>query len=301
MCVAVGKFSVSHLPIKTLSTQVVKREGHSHMILPSRVPIPANPLHLNPSNPFFAFPITICLKIPMDQIQDDWMSDKKSHILDQIPLELPLGEIRRQLHLKKDHRWDEVKDLIQTALPDIQAKAVFRVCYIDEKQDDNIVIDGVCFKSRVLAKNLATVERVFPFVITIGSHYLAQTDAQEDLVVKYYLDVIGNVAVSAARRFLEKSLQKKYGLEGMSFMSPGSLEDWPLEEQRPLFALFGDGQTPIGVSLNSSCLMIPAKSESGIYFPTEVPFVSCQLCDRRDCPGRKAAYDVKIKAEFGVP
>ena len=39
---------------------------------------------------------------------------------------------------------------------------------------------------------------------------------------------------------------------------------------------------------------------SGIYFPTEVPFISCQLCDRKNCPGRKAAYDLKIKAEFGV-
>jgi len=129
---------------------------------------------------------------------------------------------------------------------------------------------------------------------------MAQVDAQEDLVAKYYLDVIGNVAVSAARKSLEKSLQARYGLEGMSFMSPGSLEDWPLEEQRPLFDLFGDRQTPIGVSLNSSCLMIPAKSESGIYFPTEVPFYSCQLCDRKDCPGRKAAYDSKIKAGYDV-
>jgi hypothetical protein len=236
----------------------------------------------------------------MDQIQDTWMTDKKIHILDQIPVDLPFGEIRRQLHLKKDHRWDEVKDLIQTVLPDIQAKAVYRVCYIDEKRSDSIDIDGVCFKSRVLAKNLATVERVFPFVITIGSHYLAQTDAQEDLVVKYYLDVIGNVAVGATRKSLEKSLQTRFGLEGMSFMSPGSLEEWPLEEQRPLFALFGDGQTPIGVTLNSSCLMIPAKSESGIYFPTEVPFYSCQLCDRKDCPGRKATYDKKMKAGYGV-
>lgn len=220
------------------------------------------------------------------------------HILDKMQLDLPMGEIRRQLHLKKNHRWDEVKDLIQTVLPDIQAKAVYRVCFIDEKLDDSIIIDGVCFKSRVLAKNLATVERVFPFVITIGSHYLSMTDAEEDLVVKYYLDVIGNVAVSAARKSLEKSLQATFGLEGMSFMSPGSLEDWPLEEQRPLFSLFGDGQTPIGVTLNSSCLMIPAKSESGIYFPTEVPFYSCQLCDRKDCPGRKAAYDSKIKAGY---
>ena len=221
------------------------------------------------------------------------------HILEQIPMDLPLGEIRRQLHLKKDEHWDEAKNLIQTVLPDIQAKAVYRVCYIDEKGDEIIGMDGVRFLSRVLAKNLAAVERVFPFVVTIGSHYMAQADKPEDLVVKDYLDVIANVALTTARKYLEKELQAGYGLEGMSFMSPGSLPDWPLEEQRSLFALFGDGQTPIGVSLTSSCLMIPAKSISGIYFPTEVPFFSCQLCDRKDCPGRKAVYDPKVAAEFG--
>ena len=228
------------------------------------------------------------------------MLEEKMHILEKIPLSLPFGEIRRQLHLKRGARWDEVKTLIQTVLPDIRAKAVYRVCYIDEKQDQLIGIDGVRFRSRVLAKNLAAVERVFPFVVTIGSHYLEQMDAQKDLVVKYYLDVIGNIALSNVRNYLEQTLQAGYGLEGMSYMSPGSLTDWPLEEQRPLFALFGDGKTPINVSLNSSCLMIPAKSVSGIYFPTEVPFISCQLCDRKDCPSRKAAYDPKIEAGFGV-
>ena len=127
---------------------------------------------------------------------------------------------------------------------------------------------------------------------------MAQVDAQEDLVAKYYLDVIGNVALTCARKYFKKSLQETYALEGMSCMSPGSLADWPIEEQRLLFSLFGNGQTPIGVTLNSSCLMIPAKSISGIYFPTEVPFFSCQLCDRKDCPGRKAAYDPKLEAQF---
>ncbi len=35
-----------------------------------------------------------------------------------------------------------------------------------------------------------------------------------------------------------------------------------------------------------------------LYIATEVPFFSCQLCDRKDCPGRKAAYDPKLEAQF---
>jgi len=222
------------------------------------------------------------------------------HVLDKIPLQLPLGEIRRQLHLKKDQRWEEVKALIVTVEPIIQAKAVYRVCYIDENKDRTVTIQGVRLTSQVLATNLKSVQRVFPYVVTIGSEFVANLDAQEDLVVKFYLDVIGNVALTATRRYLEKELQRRYGLKGLSFMSPGSLPDWPVDEQCQLFALFGPAKIPIGVSLNPSCLMIPAKSVSGIYFPTEVHFSNCQLCDRENCPGRKAAYDPKKAAQFDL-
>lgn len=226
------------------------------------------------------------------------MTHKTWHILDNISLHLPSGEVRRQLHLQKDQRWEEVKNLIKRIEPDIKGKAFYRVCFIDEKEDDTIVIKGCRFRSRVLAKNLQDVQRVFPFVVTLGDDFMFRMDAEKDLVLKYYLDVIGNVALRSVRNYLETQIQKRYGLEGMSFMSPGSLKDWPIHEQRPLFNLLGQEISPIGVTLNNSCLMIPAKSVSGIYFPTEVPFFSCQLCDRPDCPGRKAAYDADIAAEY---
>ncbi|MBE0616995.1 MAG: hypothetical protein IH608_03570 [Proteobacteria bacterium] len=47
----------------------------------------------------------------------------------------------------------------------------------------------------------------------------------------------------------------------------------------------------MGVRLTDSFLMIPRKSLSGLIFPSERPFVSCRLCDRRDCPGRQVPYD----------
>ena len=73
-------------------------------------------------------------------------------------------------------------------------------------------------------------------------------------------------------------------------MSPGSLEDWPITEQTKLFSIFGDTERLIGVRLTDSMLMVPRKSISGILFPSEEGFTSCQLCDRERCPGRKAPY-----------
>jgi len=226
------------------------------------------------------------------------MSQNQQHILEEIPIDIPYGEVRRQLHMKKDERWDAAKLLVEKALAHMKPQAMYRICFIDEKNSPSITIQGIEFTSKILVKNLMELERVFPYVVTIGKEFGEYLDAEDDMLNKFYLDVIANVALSTARRYLEKHLQKQYGLTGMSFMSPGSLADWPVDQQRPLFALFGNNETPIGVSLNDSCLMLPAKSVSGIYFPTEVHFSNCQLCDRENCPGRKAAYDSKVANEF---
>ena len=107
------------------------------------------------------------------------------------------------------------------------------------------------------------------------------------ILKKYYLDKIGNIALSKARKHLEEHLRSRFALDGLSYMSPGSLEDWPIEEQRPLFSILKGTEVSIGVRLTESLLMIPRKSVSGIYFPTEVTIYSCQLCPRQHCEGRK--------------
>ena len=80
-------------------------------------------------------------------------------------------------------------------------------------------------------------------------------------------------------------------------MNPGSLADWPLREQRTLFALLGDVHGAIGVELTPSLLMTPTKSVSGILFPTAETFASCQLCPREECPNRRAVYDPLLFAQ----
>ena len=122
----------------------------------------------------------------------------------------------------------------------------------------------------------------------------------KDMLRKYYLDTIGNVGLVTTRKYLEKELCSRYALEGMSFMSPGSLENWPIEEQRPLFDLLENVQDAIGVELTENLLMLPGKTVSGIYFPTEISFFSCQLCPRKECMGRKAAYSEELAKEYGI-
>lgn len=83
-------------------------------------------------------------------------------------------------------------------------------------------------------------------------------------------------------------------------MAPGSgaADVWPITQQKTLFAIFGNVEELIGVKLTDSCLMIPIKSVSGIFFPTIAKFESCMLCPRDVCPRRRAPYDLEMVKRY---
>ncbi|MGQ9509722.1 MAG: hypothetical protein ACUVTN_10030 [Thermodesulfobacteriota bacterium] len=151
-----------------------------------------------------------------------------------------------------------------------------------------------------MRKNLESVGRAFPYVVTIGAGLEGRFGEFKDLFEQYYLDQIGNIALTKARKHLEEHLCATFALDRLSFMSPESLQDWPIEEQKPLFSLFKGAEELIGVRLNENLIMIPRKSVSGIFFPTDVTFLSCQLCQRGKCEGRKAPFNEKLAEEYGT-
>jgi hypothetical protein len=141
---------------------------------------------------------------------------------------------------------------------------------------------------------------MFPFVVTIGSRLEEKAKTCKDYLEQYYFEIIANVVLQDVIKGLRTALQDKYKMEKLSYMSVGSLEDWPISEQKQLFSLLGDVEAAIGVQLTSSMLMLPAKSESGIFFPSETTFLNCQLCPRQNCEGRKAAFDPKMARDYGL-
>ncbi len=222
-------------------------------------------------------------------------------VLDTIPIKLDLKEVKRKLRLDtKTGYATDIAELMGTAESLIQAKAVYEVSYIDQRGEDTVEVDGVTFTSRVLRVNLDKVERVFPFIITIGSALEDNASSCNDLLRQFYLETMGDMALRSGREHLEGHLKRDFGLGELSRMSPGSLKDWPVTEQRLLFSLFGNAEDLIGVTLTESMLMIPRKSVSGIFFPTDGLFLSCQLCPSERCPERKAPYDETLKEKYGL-
>lgn len=224
---------------------------------------------------------------------------KMGKVLDDIPLQLNLDKIIKELRLtRKEGASTNARKLMEEAESLIRARAVYRVSYIDKKGKDTVEISGITFSSRVLRINLEKVERVFSYIITIGKELEDKASKSDDLLKQFYLETIGDMALYSSMQHLEKHLKSQYGLDKLANMNPGSLEDWPITEQKLLFSLFQDMEGQIGVKLTENMLMIPRKSISGIYFPTEVNFFSCQLCPRERCQARKAPYDKSLREKY---
>jgi hypothetical protein len=210
----------------------------------------------------------------------------------QIPVVLDAQEIAARLRFDPARAgFDSLDELVAAAQRLIEPRGVCEVGYVGAMGERTVEVAGVRFESPILRRNLDHTNKVFPYIITIGPELEREAGAQTDLLKQYYLEEMANIALEQAASTLSSRLEARHGLGPLSSMSPGSLEDWPITEQAKLFAIFGDTERLIGVRLTDSMLMVPRKSISGIFFPSEEGFVACQLCDRPRCQGRKALYN----------
>jgi Vitamin B12 dependent methionine synthase, activation domain len=220
-------------------------------------------------------------------------------IIDHIPVKLEAVEIARHLHIRPERAGSaQPEELIELARPLMDLRAVYDISYVGGKDAESVEVAGAIFRSRVLRHNLDRAEKVFPYIMTIGPALEQKAAALGDLLRQYYLEEIANLVLEQGSSWLTDKLKNRWGFAGLSNMSPGSLEDWPITEQRTLFSLFGDTEKAIGVRLTDHMLMIPRKSISGILFPSEESFTACGLCPRQKCPSRRAPYDEALAAEY---
>jgi len=220
-------------------------------------------------------------------------------IVDHIPVNLEAGEIARHLHIRPERAGaSHPEELIELARPLVDLRAVYDISYVGKKDAESVEVAGVVFRSRVLRHNLDRAQKVFPYIMTIGPALEKRAASLGDLLRQYYLEEIANLILEQGASWLTEKLKERWGFAGLSNMSPGSLEDWPISEQRPLFSLFGDTEKTVGVRLTDHMLMVPRKSISGILFPSEEGFTACELCPREKCPSRRAPYDETLAAEY---
>jgi hypothetical protein len=216
----------------------------------------------------------------------------KPVFLQSTPFQIDRESLFRQLCLKEGNpHLQDLTELVEEAERIGSPKALYKLCFIDEKGDDYVVVEGVKLKSRVLRVNLDKAQRVFPYLVTCGMELEDWANRMEDILWRYWAEAIKEMAMRHAYTVMEEHLADHYRPGKLARMSPGSLADWPIQEQLPLFRIMDHAEKRIGVHLTESLLMIPTKSISGIRFPTEESFESCQLCPREGCPNRRAPHD----------
>jgi hypothetical protein len=216
-------------------------------------------------------------------------------ILEGLPFQIDFEQLKKNLRVKEGTEMvGKLEGMAREAQKIARPKVCYRVAYVESKGEDHLMADGVRFTSRVLRVNLDKVYRVFPFVASCGLELEEWSKSVEGILEQFWAEEIKVTAVRWAIRYLHEYLTDHYQPGKMSRMNPGSLPDWPLSEQKPLFTLLGNGPATIGVQLKDSFLMVPVKSVSGIWFPTEEKFESCQLCQREKCPGRRAPYEPEL-------
>lgn len=218
----------------------------------------------------------------------------------EIPFNLDEASVVKRLRLpKSDSRLEKMTyDLVDMARAVARPKAVYRVSHARVIGRDTVDIDGIRFTSRALSRNLHNQDRVFPFIATVGKELDELSVPAGDMMRQFCLDGIKTLVLVSAVDYLADSLKEKYYLGNMAHMNPGEIEDWPITEQKPLFALFHGAEKKVGVTLTTGGLMKPLKSRSGILFPNDTGFVSCLLCTQQKCPGRRAPYSPEMVKEY---
>jgi hypothetical protein len=213
-------------------------------------------------------------------------------VLDSIPFDIEMPALVKKLRLRSESAMSgDLARLAAEAQHIARPKGLYRLAFVEDRSAADVIIDGVRFSSRVLQVNLQDTHRAFLYVATCGVELAEWYGAQDGLLEKFWAETIAEMALRAAIRAVRQDLERRYRPGPLSTMNPGSLADWPLEQQRELFELLGNTEETVGVRLNESMLMLPTKSVSGILFATNSRFESCQLCPREHCRERRAPYD----------
>lgn len=168
-------------------------------------------------------------------------------------------------------------------------KAIIRWANVDRVEEDSATIEGITFRSRVVADKLKPFPRVFLSVITAGTG-LEDSGKFEDSV---FLDVYNGALIRSATLWVVEYMREQFGFDGSSMLNPGSLPDWPIENNFALLQMIG-GTEEIGVTLNESGYIKPWNSGSHIHFSGN-GYQNCILCRKYTCVGRHAPFD---RAEY---
>ena len=215
-------------------------------------------------------------------------------LISEIPFQIKRTHFKRAVRLESyEELEEELEQFLDAADKVARPKAIYREDFVEEVGEERVKIAGAEFTSEILADKLGEVPRVFPYIATCGAELDAMDLSEYDpMLAGLWHSTYKMHALGAAATHLKSLLKEQFEIKILSSINPGSgdVDVWPVDQQLPLFSLFGDTEEALGVRLTESCLMVPDKTISGIYFPSKIEYCNCQSCTRENCPARRAPY-----------
>lgn len=199
--------------------------------------------------------------------------------------------ILQRLHVKPDSRKAEVCLRMLGEIPSIvQPKGVWRECVVEHVDEHGMVINGITFCGELFWGRIEEGQTLYPYIVTCGREVLPWYDRyRANMLHQFWAECMMEDAMNCAYDAVRASIGEKIKNKNVCDWNPGSLPEWPLEEQRKLFAILGEGSKNIAVELTDQLLMLPEKSLSGIYLESGESFHNCKLCSKANCINRRTA------------
>ena len=216
-------------------------------------------------------------------------------------LKLTVSGIERVMGYKHGESQEPVSDLISEILRELEPvsdiKAEYRI-YENIKFNDSyktVELGSVVFNiKKIIFGQIKKSGSAGLFLCTAGAESGIRSRRSMntgDLLRGYVYDTIGSEIVETAADLMQDEFENEMISAGKKItnrFSPGYC-GWDVAEQHKLFRLMKDNFC--GIRLNSSALMDPEKSISGIIGIGEAvkrnPY-TCNLCDMKDCLYRKS-------------
>lgn len=190
-----------------------------------------------------------------------------------------------------DPLYSRIKDACQEVGEIGKPVACFKEAKVDEWGSDYVVIDGVRFSGKFIADRLKNSKIVYPYVASCGKELDTWGRNCGDMILDYCYDDIRQSSIKPVLDMVHETVMNRFGAYKLASVNPGSIPQWPLSEQKPLFNLLGSVYETTQVKLEKNLLMYPLKSVSGILFESDEGYCNCRICRRQNCPGRREELD----------
>jgi len=214
-----------------------------------------------------------------------------------LPYVLPDAQhMAERLHVFEDD-FEDFEAAYHKAAAVAAPKFIWKKAPVRLLGNNDVMIGEQLFHSRILHVNMQGVESAYAYVASCGRELYELALSCADPLERYWIDSISEQLLRSIGISAHNRLKQLAGEERLFCMNPGSLPDWPISEQSPLFELIGDVYGQIGVELTDTYLMLPIKSNSGIYYASDSDFVNCEFCARGECPNRRARFNAEKFAE----